>query len=73
MTSTLIATQVDDMTRGLAAELIARVPGAVGARQVHEQVRAALADLRGSVSPESLPEMAVRLACHRITQIDDPV
>ena len=29
-------------------------------------VRTATADLRGSVSPESLPEMAARLACFRL-------
>jgi hypothetical protein len=50
----------------LADELAARLDGCVGRAVIRAQVGTALEDLRGSVSFDSLAEMAVRLAEHRL-------
>ena len=41
--------------------------GHLGMRRVTREIEDALADLHGSVSAEALPEMAARLAIHRLT------
>jgi hypothetical protein len=51
----------------LADELAARLPGGIERGDVRTQVCRALEDLRGSVSFDSLAEMAIRLAEHRLS------
>lgn len=53
------------VVKALTNELMGRVTG-VRRAEVRAQVVAALRDLRGSVSFESIAEMAVRLAEHRL-------
>lgn len=70
MMSTATMTQYDRTAEALAVELATRLHGAIPDGPIRAQVRAALEDLRGSVSPESLSEMALRLAHHRLTETD---
>ena len=60
---TIDARLVDEMRRVLGARVSDRV--------IVQYVRAALEDLRGSVSPEALPEMGARLAYYRLTTLLD--
>ena len=71
MTAALTAaTTVADTQRRVTAALIRELEphfaGALSLDQVCSCVRDAVADLRGSVSVEALPEMAARLAHHRL-------
>jgi hypothetical protein len=59
------------VVKALTDELMGRVAGARRA-EVRAQVVAALRDLRGSVSFESIAEMAVRLAEHRLCSMASP-
>jgi hypothetical protein len=54
----------------LGLELATRLAGPADRAAITQQVSVALAELRGSVSPESLPEMAARLVYHRLTGSD---
>lgn len=59
---------LDDVADALARELANASCGSADRRKLRAQLRLALEELRGSVSYESLSEMAVRLACHRLEQ-----
>lgn len=53
----------------LIGELRRTLGGRVSEYTIVQYVRAALEDLRGSVSPEALPEMGARLAHYRLTTL----
>lgn len=57
---------IDAMTTAVATELNPLFAPRLGVAVVVEYIRTATNDLRGSVSLESLPEMAARLASHRM-------
>jgi hypothetical protein len=69
MMSTVTTTRNDRTAEALVVELGTRLRD-VATAEIRAQVRAALEDLSGSVSPESLSEMALRLAHHRLTETD---
>lgn len=48
-------------------ELVRRFGSRFTTREIEECLDAAVADLKGSIAVESLPEMAVRLAAVRLT------
>ena len=64
-TTTVVDTQ-RRVTAALIRELEPHFAGALTLDQVAACVRDAVADLRGSVGVEALPEMAARLAHHRL-------
>jgi len=72
MTAAGTAATVLDTERRVSAALIreleARFAGALTGDQVCSCVQQAVADLRGSVCAEALPEMAARLAHHRLQE-----
>jgi hypothetical protein len=53
-------------------ELAAQFAETLSAAQIWTYVQDAINDLRGSVSAEALPEMAARLARHRLSTIVKP-
>jgi hypothetical protein len=55
-----------ELVAGLVDELAAQFLGTYRPDAIWSHVRRAISDLRGSVSREALPEMAVRLAHHRL-------
>lgn len=57
---------LDEVADALTGELATTLGGGMDPHAVRSQLRIALEELRGSVSYESLSEMAVRLARHRI-------
>jgi hypothetical protein len=59
-------------TRAIVRELAPRYERDLGTAVLWGSVRAAVRDLRGSVSPEALPEMAARLAYHRLQSVMPP-
>lgn len=59
-------TAAPDVGATVLAELAARFSAVCPPAQIEALVRTAIEDLRGSVSAEALPEMAVRLARHRL-------
>jgi hypothetical protein len=73
MTSPVMSTDADvaqiDATRVLIGEFVPRLGGILGPTMVAAFVRRAVSDLRGSVSVEALPEMAARLAQHRLVAV----
>jgi hypothetical protein len=54
---------VDELVNELADDY-----GHLGARHITTERDRAVSDLAGSVSPDALPEMAVRLAAFRLSQ-----
>ena len=56
------------VARAVARDLDDQFAGAYPLAAILACVRAAIADLRGSVSVEALPEMAARLAHHRLSR-----
>jgi hypothetical protein len=52
--------------QGVVEELAVQLPVGVPLSAIRGSVDAAMADLRGSISAEALPEMAFRLACFRL-------
>ena len=56
----------------LVGELAPRFAGRVSCDEVAVCVDQAVTDLRGSVCAEALPEMAARLAHHRLTVATEP-
>jgi hypothetical protein len=64
------ATATSD-SRRLADELLREFGNTVQGRVIQDCLVQALSDLRGSISPESLPEMAVRLARVRLAARSD--
>jgi len=69
MTETATAVQPADLPRRLVDELDPIFAPHIPPRVLAQSVEQALHDLRGSVSAEALPEMAVRLARHRLQSI----
>ncbi len=59
---------LDDVADALTRELVHTLGGTADRHMIRAQLRLALEELRGSVSYESLSEMAVRLARHRLEQ-----
>jgi hypothetical protein len=55
-------------TRALIREFEPQFAGELPSTRLRAYIREAVDDLRGSVSPEALPEMAARLAHHRMTR-----
>jgi hypothetical protein len=55
-------------TELLTAELDGHVDGVADNTVVSTYIRAAVRDLRGSICPDALPEMAARLVRYRLTQ-----
>jgi len=55
------------VTAALVGELAPRFTGEFTSDEVSWYIGKAVTDLRGSVSAEALPEMAARLAHHRLT------
>ena len=55
------------VTAALVRELAPRFTGKFSSDEVSGYIGRAITDLRGSVSAEALPEMAARLAYHRLT------
>jgi len=55
------------VTAALVGELAPRFTGEFTSDEVSGCIGRAITDLRGSVSAEALPEMAARLAYHRLT------
>jgi hypothetical protein len=53
----------------ISAELYGEFRGLLSDDTIRSCVRDAMTDLRGSISPEALPEMAVRLARVRLTTL----
>lgn len=64
-----VATVPADPGQVLQRELADDFAHTVSAAQIWTYVQDAIADLRGSVSVEALPEMAARLARHRLSTI----
>lgn len=60
------------ITEALTDELADRLQPSVRRVEIRAQIGTALTDLRGSVSSDSLAEMATRLAEYRITVRDGP-
>jgi uncharacterized protein (DUF779 family) len=67
-----IATVPADPGRALQRELAAQFAETFSDAQIWTYVQDAINDLRGSVSAEALPEMAARLARHRLSTIVKP-
>ena len=63
------ATAPEGSDRALVAELLVEFAPEFGEAEIAAQVQRAVSDLRGSVSPDAMPEMATRLARHRISAI----
>lgn len=61
-TSTMFAT----VSHAVVAELSVRYSGQIPDEEIERCVNAAAGELRGSVSEDSLPEMAIRLAIVRL-------
>lgn len=59
-------TVADPPERTVMRELAARLGTRFSAAEIEECVSRAITDLAGSISPESLPEMALRLAAVRL-------
>ena len=53
----------------ISTELYGEFRGLLSDDTIRGCVREAMTDLRGSISPEALPEMAVRLARVRLTAL----
>ena len=60
-----------ELRRKIIAELDPVVGPRISSDVLGQAVERALRDLKGSVAPEALPEMAVRLARHRMLGSDD--
>jgi hypothetical protein len=56
------------ITTLVVKELNGKYSGSLPAETIKACVTAAICDLRGSISPEALPEMAVRLAQVRLAE-----
>ena len=56
------------ITTRVVKELNGKYSGSLPAETIKACVRAVIRDLRGSISPEALPEMAVRLAQVRLAE-----
>lgn len=73
--TTATATRPAHPMRGIDTTLVGEMRRALGGRVservIVQYVRAALEDLRGSVSLEALPEMGARLAYYRLTTLLD--
>jgi hypothetical protein len=61
-----------DPAQALQRELAAQFDGTLSDARIRGYVHDAINDLRGSVSAEALPEMAARLAHHRLSTIENP-
>jgi hypothetical protein len=57
----------------LETELVARTSGAVEVTDIRRALAQALRDLEGSVSRESLAEMAARLVTARLTAVEPQI
>ncbi|HEU5269391.1 MAG TPA: hypothetical protein VFU36_05645 [Jatrophihabitans sp.] len=60
-----------ELRRKIVEELDPVIGPRISSDALGQAVERALRDLRGSVAPEALPEMAVRLARHRMLGSDD--
>ncbi len=60
------------VNRDLMRELVPQYADRFTEKVVARYVRAAIDDLRGSVKPEALPELAARLAHHRLASVRQP-
>jgi hypothetical protein len=61
-----------DPAQVLQREFAVQFDGTFSDAQIRDYVHDAINDLRGSVSAEALPEMAARLADHRLSTIENP-
>ena len=57
------------MTTVVVNELTREYSEVLAAETIKARARAAIRDLRGSINPEALPEMAVRLAQVRLAEM----
>jgi len=62
-----MALVVPQVSAAVVGELVDRLGPQFTAKQIEECINTAAADLAGSVSSESLPEMAIRLALVRLS------
>ena len=71
MTETAIASAPPAELRRKITEELAPMAPRISSEALGQAVERALHDLRGSVAAEALPEMAIRLARHRLLGSDN--